>query len=66
MIHRGNGRSKVHRAAAHRLPANPASPLRESGGWRRPIESYIAEHPVICIAAALTLGAIVGWFVKRR
>lgn len=65
MIQRANGRSHVSSPIAGRLPVSPASASRRLA-WRQQLETCIAEHPVICIAAAVTLGAIAGWFVKRR
>ncbi|MBL8849924.1 MAG: hypothetical protein JNG89_09575 [Planctomycetaceae bacterium] len=38
----------------------------ETADLRRRVETYVSEHPAVCIAAALTMGAIVGWLIKRR
>jgi hypothetical protein len=65
MIQRGNGRSRPTPAAVNRLPAERTSvPGVEL--WRTRVEAWIAEHPVASIAAALTLGATLGWLIKRR
>jgi ElaB/YqjD/DUF883 family membrane-anchored ribosome-binding protein len=34
--------------------------------WRTRVETFVAEHPLTCIAAAMTLGATLGWLIKRR
>ncbi len=33
---------------------------------RRWIEAYIQEHPAVGIGAALCIGVLVGWIIKRR
>ena len=30
------------------------------------VESWIAQHPVLCVSAALFAGAMIGWLIKRR
>jgi hypothetical protein len=30
------------------------------------VEEWIARHPVLCVTTALFIGAMVGWFIKRR
>jgi hypothetical protein len=30
------------------------------------VEAWIARHPVLCVSTALFVGAMVGWFIKRR
>lgn len=32
----------------------------------RPIERFIAKRPFFCLAAALSAGITLGWWVKRR
>jgi len=68
MIHRHNGKS--HEGAAvvlNRLGAPSPVPVRAApADVRARVETWIAEHPVACIAAALTLGAARGWLIKRR
>ena len=69
MIQRGNGRSKSRAAGVNRLPAEreTAPPVVvRADNWRARAESWIAEHPLTCISAALTLGATIGWLIKRR
>jgi ElaB/YqjD/DUF883 family membrane-anchored ribosome-binding protein len=69
MIQRGNGRSKSRASGVNRLPeereATPEVMVRAED-WRTRAETWIAEHPLTCIAAALTLGATIGWLIKRR
>lgn len=41
-----------------------AMPLAEHG--RLHLDLWIARHPALSVTAALVLGAVIGWFVKRR
>ena len=68
MIQRGNGRSKPQAAGFNRLPAEreQEGAVQRGTDWRTRAETLIAEHPLVCIAAALTLGATLGWLIKRR
>jgi hypothetical protein len=68
MIQRGNGRSKPRAVGVNRLPSEreETGAVQRSGEWRARAESLIAAHPLLCIAAALTLGATLGWLIKRR
>ena len=34
--------------------------------WERGLESVLAEHPKMAIAAAAALGVALGWIVKRK
>ena len=38
----------------------------EHSNWVRNVEGWIGGHPVLCLSAALALGATVGWLIKRR
>lgn len=68
MIQRGNGRSMSRGATPSRLPVEPAArvavPKKEA--WVLRTEAWIAQHPLVSIAAAVTLGATLGWLIKRR
>ncbi len=69
MIQRGNGRSKSGAAGVNRLPEErePTPAVWERAeDWRTRAGTWIAQHPLTCIAAALTLGATIGWLIKRR
>ena len=67
MIHRTNGNT---RAAAEGVATRRSAPLKvtstDVAEVRHSVETWIAEHPVACIAAAITLGAALGWLIKRR
>lgn len=67
MIHRHNGKSRGGlTATARRSPVAPDLPVADVAATRDKVETWIAEHPVACVAAALVLGATVGWLIKRR
>jgi ElaB/YqjD/DUF883 family membrane-anchored ribosome-binding protein len=69
MIQRGNGRSKSRAAGVNRLPEEREAALPavlRADDWRTRVETFVAEHPLTCIAAAMTLGATLGWLIKRR
>ena len=34
--------------------------------WGRSVTTFIAEHPELCLAIAIALGAAIGVVVKRR
>lgn len=34
--------------------------------WEESIEDFMADHPKLTIAAAATLGIVLGWMVKRK
>ena len=58
-------------AAQHEAAARPLQPGDEGpeGGMqqvRRRVENFIADHPGIALGAALSLGVILGWLIKRR
>lgn len=38
----------------------------EHANWVRSVEGWIGGHPVLCVGAALALGATIGWLIKRR
>jgi ElaB/YqjD/DUF883 family membrane-anchored ribosome-binding protein len=67
MIHRGNGKSHPAPVGLNRIeraaPQVAATPARDI---RHTVEDWIAEHPVASIAAAVALGAVLGWIIKRR
>lgn len=66
MIQRGNGRSREARTGMSRLPPEPPRRPQTERTLGTRVENLIAEHPVACIAAALMLGATLGWLIKRR
>jgi hypothetical protein len=37
-----------------------------SSGWTRTLEQWIADHPALCLGAAVAAGVTIGWFIKRR
>jgi ElaB/YqjD/DUF883 family membrane-anchored ribosome-binding protein len=67
MIHRKNGKSRAAPAGVNRIEGAvtdiAATPARDV---RHTVEDWVAEHPVACIAAAVALGAMLGWIIKRR
>lgn len=40
--------------------------LKQLTHARRAAERLIAERPIVCLAAAITLGVLLGWFAKRK
>ena len=66
MIQRGNGRSRTTPAGVSRLPPELPPSAHTRTSLRSRAETMVAEHPVACIAAALMLGATLGWLIKRR
>jgi len=34
--------------------------------WQASAEQWIAEHPGLALGAALTVGVLVGWLIKRK
>ena len=34
--------------------------------WSSEVEKFIAENPVVALSVAVTVGIILGWWVKRR
>jgi len=68
MIHRANGKSKISRDPSLNRLTRPTlqTPLTTEVDLPAKLKSWIAEHPVASIAAALTLGAFLGWIIKRR
>jgi hypothetical protein len=53
-----SGNQRVAKNESNRAPSKRTS--RES------IEAWIAEHPGVCLGAAILLGATLGWMVKRH
>ena len=45
------------------IPAQAPPPLRPD---LHSVEGWIARHPVMCVTSALAIGALIGWFIKRR
>jgi hypothetical protein len=67
VIHRHNGKSHAgSTATARRVSIAPGLPVADVAATRDKAETWIAEHPVACVAAALALGATLGWLIKRR
>lgn len=57
--------------AVHRLWETPAEPSWLGAARRDVVQSmrsagqFIGEHPVLCLGAALLVGIIAGWRIKR-
>jgi hypothetical protein len=34
--------------------------------WDREIETFLGDHPKLTLAAAATIGLLLGWVMKRR
>lgn len=67
MIHSGNGKSQPAPVGVNRLERTlPAVAGAQATPLRHQVEDWIAEHPVASIAAAVAIGAFVGWMIKRR
>jgi hypothetical protein len=66
MINRlGSHASPGGAAAARNATARASSALGQSGFFRK-LEIHATEHPKQVLAAALTIGVMVGWIIKRR
>lgn len=57
----------------HQLPRTPTAPTdllhvtqKQLDQRRRWIETYVQEHPAVGMGAALCLGVLIGWFIKRK
>ena len=48
------------RMPSQQVPSAPAT------RWTHSLESFIGEHPVATLAAAVSVGVLVGWLVKRH
>jgi ElaB/YqjD/DUF883 family membrane-anchored ribosome-binding protein len=35
-------------------------------GAAKAVEDYVAKRPAVCLGVAITVGVLVGWFIKRR
>jgi hypothetical protein len=66
----------IHRMRGQMVFAEPA-PRRESGarqaapqprliGFRRSLETALGDHPKASLLAALSLGVLLGWTIKRH
>jgi len=67
MIHHGNGKSHSAAVSLNRLePAVPTRQIAAPQPLRHQVEDWVAEHPVASVAAAIAIGALVGWIIKRR
>jgi ElaB/YqjD/DUF883 family membrane-anchored ribosome-binding protein len=67
MIHRGNGKSHAADVGVNRIErSGPDIAVPPPMAVRQTVEAWVAEHPVTCIAAAVALGAMLGWLIKRR
>jgi hypothetical protein len=69
-----NNRLGVYAPAARR-DGQPSPPTPRSwpeqaqtqiGRGLRQIETYVQQHPLTGIGAALCIGIALGWFIKRR
>jgi hypothetical protein len=54
------------KAAANAADGWSDSVQRQIDRTRLTVEQFIAEHPGICLGAAVVMGIAVGWWVKRR
>ena len=34
--------------------------------WEKDLENFMGDHPKLTLAAAATVGLLVGWMVKRK
>lgn len=41
-------------------------PLPAAGGWAESLGQRLANHPQATVVAALSLGVLLGWLIKRR
>jgi hypothetical protein len=65
--------SHVNRLEPH-WPQTPAAyPPPEETSWRETaksweeqIENFMGDHPKLTLAAAATIGLLLGWMVKRK
>jgi len=65
MIHVGNGRASTKSTSA-RVREGSAGVYHEKSEWQQTLEDWIGDHPLASLAAAVCLGAALGWVIKRR
>ena len=46
--------------------AGPSAPPRKLLGWWRFLEAEVTSHPKASLLAALSIGVMLGWIIKRR
>jgi hypothetical protein len=66
MIQSANGRTDIEPRGGPPLPEPSRMRFPERTPAKQSLEAWIGNHPVAGIAAALILGAALGWFIKRR
>jgi ElaB/YqjD/DUF883 family membrane-anchored ribosome-binding protein len=48
-------------------PAEPEESWREKAkSWEQQLEYFMGDHPKLTLAAAATVGLLLGWMVKRK
>ncbi|MEX2307022.1 MAG: hypothetical protein WD738_05490 [Pirellulales bacterium] len=48
-------------------PERVQHPLNDQAkSWEENLEHFMAEHPKLTVAAAATVGLVLGWMVKRK
>jgi hypothetical protein len=52
--------------AARNNAARAGSKLGRQSGFFHKLEVQLTEHPKQVLAAALSIGVVVGWIIKRR
>ena len=63
MIRIEDGAATVSSRSDHRLQSPIAPDPEDDAG--RSVEDWIGDHPIVSIAAALVVGAALGWIIKR-
>ena len=53
-------------AGPARAPEGPFDPTARDTDWKESLQDYIAANPGISLGAALLVGVLLGWFIKRR
>jgi ElaB/YqjD/DUF883 family membrane-anchored ribosome-binding protein len=43
-----------------------STPSEQPSHWTQTLEQWIADHPALCLGAAVAAGVTIGWFIKRR
>jgi hypothetical protein len=65
----------VSRLEGHwpQTPVPDVTPVREphpwsetAGSWEESLENFMGDHPKVTLAAAATIGLLLGWMVKRK
>jgi hypothetical protein len=48
-------------------PESEESSWRETAkSWEQQLENFMGDHPKLTLAAAATVGLLLGWMVKRK